>query len=412
MGAIVVDRVGKAYKQYSSRWSRLLEWLLPNGLGALSASRHHLKWVLQDISFSVEPGEAVGLIGVNGAGKSTLLKMITGTTQPTTGQVHTSGRVAALLELGMGFHPDFSGRQNAIMAGQLLGLSAQEIEALMPEIIAFAEIGDYLDQPVRVYSSGMQMRLAFSVACAKRPDILIVDEALSVGDTYFQHKSFERIRSFCRQGTTLLMVSHDKGAVQGICDRAILLDAGKLSMQGAPDAVMDYYNALLAARDAVNVRQSVNEQGQTQTASGSGEATIRDVSLLDETAGVRLESVNVGQTVNLVVDVQVLKDLPELVLGYAIKDRWGQTIYGTNTHHLHATLKDLHAQDTFQYRFRFPANLGVGSYSVSVALHTADTHIAKNYEWRDLALVFEVINADKDSFVGLAWLPSEMECRR
>ena len=412
MGAIVVDRVGKAYKQYSSRWSRLREWLLPNGLGALSAPRHHLKWVLQDISFSVEPGEAVGLIGVNGAGKSTLLKMITGTTQPTTGQVHTSGRVAALLELGMGFHPDFSGRQNAIMAGQLLGLSAQEIEALMPEIIAFAEIGEYLDQPVRVYSSGMQMRLAFSVACAKRPDILIVDEALSVGDTYFQHKSFERIRSFCRQGTTLLMVSHDKGAVQGICDRAILLDAGKLSMQGAPDAVMDYYNALLAARDAVNVRQSVNEQGQTQTASGSGEATIRDVSLLDETAGVRLESVNVGQTVNLVVDVQVLKDLPELVLGYAIKDRWGQTIYGTNTHHLHATLKDLRAQDTFQYRFRFPANLGVGSYSVSVALHTADTHIAKNYEWRDLALVFEVINADKDSFVGLAWLPSEMECRR
>jgi lipopolysaccharide transport system ATP-binding protein len=360
----------------------------------------------------VEPGEAIGIVGVNGAGKSTLLKMITGTTQPTVGRVHTTGRVAALLELGMGFHPDFTGRQNAMMAGQLLGLSAGELERLMPEIISFAEIGDYIEQPVRVYSSGMQMRLAFSVACAKRPDILIVDEALSVGDTYFQHKSFERIRSFCRQGTTLLMVSHDKGAVQGICDRAILLDAGRLSMQGAPDAVMDYYNALLAERDVSTVRQQQTDQGQVQTASGSGEARIDDVYLLDEGSGARLESVNVGQTITLVVDAHIEKDLPEVVLGYAIKDRWGQTIYGTNTHHLRAPLKELKAGETLQYRFRFPTNLGAGSYSMSIALHTADTHIAKNFEWRDLAMVFEVINADKDNFVGLAWLPPEMECRR
>jgi lipopolysaccharide transport system ATP-binding protein len=410
MGAIVVEGLGKAYKQYSGRWSRLLEWLVPTWCGG--RPRHQQKWVLQDISFSVEPGEAIGIVGINGAGKSTLLKMITGTTQPTVGRVHTTGRVAALLELGMGFHPDFTGRQNAMMAGQLLGLSAGELERLMPEIIAFAEIGDYIEQPVRVYSSGMQMRLAFSVACAKRPDILIVDEALSVGDTYFQHKSFERIRSFCRQGTTLLMVSHDKGAVQGICDRAILLDAGRLSMQGAPDAVMDYYNALLAERDVSTVRQQQTEQGQVQTASGSGEARIDDVYLLDVGSGARLESVNVGQTITLVVDAHIEKDLPEVVLGYAIKDRWGQTIYGTNTHHLRAPLKELRAGETLQYRFRFPANLGAGSYSMSIALHTADTHIARNFEWRDLAMVFEVINADKDNFVGLAWLPPEMECRR
>jgi lipopolysaccharide transport system ATP-binding protein len=410
MGAIVVEGVGKAYKQYSGRWSRLLEWLVPAWCGG--RPRHQQKWVLQDISFSVEPGEAIGIVGINGAGKSTLLKMITGTTQPTVGRVHTTGRVAALLELGMGFHPDFTGRQNAMMAGQLLGLSAVELERLMPEIIAFAEIGDYIEQPVRVYSSGMQMRLAFSVACARRPDILIVDEALSVGDTYFQHKSFERIRSFCRQGTTLLMVSHDKGAVQGICDRAILLDAGRLSMQGAPDAVMDYYNALLAERDVSTVRQQQTEQGQVQTASGSGEARIDDVYLLDEGSGARLESVNVGQAITLVIDAHIEKDLPEVVLGYAIKDRWGQTIYGTNTHHLRAPLKELRAGETLQYRFRFPANLGAGSYSMSIALHTADTHIAKNFEWRDLAMVFEVINADKDNFVGLAWLPPEMECRR
>src|SRR5690606_6737354 len=182
---------GKAYKEYPNRWARLAEWLVP-----FSKPRHRLKWVLQDVSFSVEPGQALGIVGINGAGKSTLLKMITGTTQPSSGQIHIQGRVAALLELGMGFHPDFSGRQNVFMAGQLLGLSMEELQALMPEIEAFAEIGPYMDQPVRTYSSGMQMRLAFSVATARRPDVLIVDEALSVGDAYFQHKSFNRIREF------------------------------------------------------------------------------------------------------------------------------------------------------------------------------------------------------------------------
>ncbi|HEY8385294.1 MAG TPA: ABC transporter ATP-binding protein, partial [Porticoccaceae bacterium] len=234
MGSITVTNLGKAYKVYPTRFARLKEWLLP-----FATPRHTLKWVLQDISFSVNPGEAVGIIGVNGAGKSTLLKIITGTTQPTTGSVHITGRVAALLELGMGFHPDFTGRQNVFMAGQLLGYTVEEITALMPEIEAFAEIGDYIDQPVRVYSSGMQMRLAFSVATAHRPDVLIVDEALSVGDAYFQHKSFDRIREFRRQGTTLLIVSHDKQAIQSICDRAILLNAGKIAMQGEPEAVMD-----------------------------------------------------------------------------------------------------------------------------------------------------------------------------
>ncbi|MFN3410487.1 MAG: ABC transporter ATP-binding protein, partial [Limisphaerales bacterium] len=224
MGAITVTHLGKAYKQYPTRWARLAEWLDPRG-----KPRHHLHWVLKDINFTVQPGEAVGIIGINGAGKSTLLKLITGTTQPTTGSVHTTGRVAALLELGMGFHPDFTGRQNVFMAGQLLGIDSRTIVRLMPEIEAFAEIGEYIDHPVRVYSSGMQMRLAFSVATAIRPDILIVDEALSVGDAYFQHKSFERIREFRKQGTTLLLVSHDKQAIISICDRAMLLSSGQIA---------------------------------------------------------------------------------------------------------------------------------------------------------------------------------------
>ncbi|MEN9356474.1 MAG: hypothetical protein RL695_645, partial [Pseudomonadota bacterium] len=173
MGSISVNGVGKAYKQYPTRWSRLAEWLLP---ARIHQPRHGLRWVLHDIHFEVRAGEAIGIIGMNGAGKSTLLKILTGTTQASSGQIQIQGRVAALLELGMGFHPDFTGRQNAIMACQLQGLNGEEIAALLPDIEAFAEIGDYLDQPVRTYSSGMQMRLAFSVATAQRPDILIVDE--------------------------------------------------------------------------------------------------------------------------------------------------------------------------------------------------------------------------------------------
>src|SRR3546814_491714 len=281
MSTITVNNVGKAYKQYPTRWSRLAEWVIPG-----SKPRHTLKWVLQDIDFTVKPGQALGIIGINGAGKSTLLKMITGTAQPTRGSVSVTGRVAALLELGMGFHPDFTGRQNAFMAGQLLGYTMDDIVRLMPEIERFAEIGDYIDQPVRVYSSGMQMRLAFSVATAQRPDVLIVDEALSVGDTYFQHKSFDRIREFRKQGTTLLIVSHDKQAIQSICDRAILLSDGRLAMEGEPEAVMDYYNAMLADHQNQVVQQVVLDNGRTQTLSGTGEAVVTAISLLDESGKI------------------------------------------------------------------------------------------------------------------------------
>lgn len=402
MGTITVTKLGKAYKQYPNRWSRLLEWITPG-----SAKHHELKWVLQDINFTVQPGEAVGIIGINGAGKSTLLKLITGTTQPTTGSVHMTGRVAAMLELGMGFHPDFTGRQNAFMAGQLLGITSEDIARLMPEIEAFAEIGDYIDHPARVYSSGMQMRLAFSVATAIRPDILIVDEALSVGDAYFQHKSFDRIREFRKLGTTLLIVSHDKGAIQSICDRAILLNAGKLAMQGEPEAVMDFYNAMLAEKENQTVRQHETSDGKLQTISGSGEATVEDTILLNE-KGERIEVVNVGQAVQLQIMVRANADLPELVLGFMIKDRLGQPIFGTNTHHLKQALLNVPRDTSINFSFNFNANLGCGTYSLAVALHTTDTHIFNNYEWRDLALVFSVVNLDKAAFVGVTWLPQNM----
>jgi lipopolysaccharide transport system ATP-binding protein len=242
-GSIDLNNLGKAYRRYPTRWARLREWVQPQ------RPRHELTWVLRDLNLHVPPGQAVGIIGRNGAGKSTLLKMITGTTAPTEGAVRMHGRVAALLELGMGFHPDFTGRQNAWMAAQLLGMAGHEIEQAMPAIEAFAEIGHYIDEPVRTYSSGMQVRLAFSVATAVRPDVLIVDEALAVGDVYFQHKCFSRIRAFRQEGTTLMFVSHDPGAIKSLCDRAVLLDGGAIVADDAPDQVLDLYNALVAERE-------------------------------------------------------------------------------------------------------------------------------------------------------------------
>ena len=242
-GALQVQNLGKSYRQWGSEWRRVASWFAP----FIGPREEH--WVLKDVSFSIGPGEAVGIVGQNGAGKSTLLKLITGTTCPTQGKVQLYGRVAAILELGMGFNPDLTGRENAYHSAGLMGYSQADIKQAMPDIEAFAEVGEYFNQPVRTYSSGMQMRVTFSVATAFRPDLLIVDEALSVGDSYFQHKSFDRIREFQSQGCSLLIVSHDRSAVQALCNRAILLEKGCMIKDGNPEEVMDFYNALIAEKE-------------------------------------------------------------------------------------------------------------------------------------------------------------------
>ena len=400
MVAIQVISLSKVYRQYRSRWSRLAEWALPG-----RRARHELRWVVEDVNFEVAPGCSLGIVGGNGAGKSTLLKMIAGTVMPTSGEIRIDGRVAALLELGMGFHPDFTGRQNAVMAGQLLGLPTAQVNNLMPDIEAFAQIGDYIDQPVRVYSSGMQVRLAFSLATAVRPDVLIIDEALSVGDTYFQHKSFDRIRQFRKQGTTLLIVSHDRSAIQTICDEAILLDHGRLIQRGSPETVMDFYNGLIASREeTASVWQSPGADGRLSTRSGSGEASIETVQLLD-VSGKQTQMVRVGQTIRIAIVARTHASIAQLVVGYMIKDTFGQAVYGTNTHHLKQTVTGLTQGAQVNCDFEFMANLGPGSYSVAVALTDSESHLSANYEWRDLALVFKVINVGEPVFSGVAWIP-------
>jgi lipopolysaccharide transport system ATP-binding protein len=404
VSALSIEGLSKSFRSYRHEWQRIAGWF---GLAMAPAKEVH---VLRNLSFSIERGSAVGIVGENGAGKSTLLKIITGTLQPSAGSLRVNGRVAAILELGMGFNGDLTGRENVVNTAGMMGIGRDEIDGLMPEIEGFAGIGTYFNQPMRTYSSGMQMRVAFAVATAQRPEILIVDEALSVGDAYFQHKSFSRIRDFQREGTTLLLVSHDRASIVSLCDRVLLLSEGRVLMDGHPQDVMDLYNALIARKEGYAVQQVALPGGRTQTTSGTGEASIASVDLLNA-AGKPLEAVAVGEKLHLRIAAHIHQDLPEMVVGYMIKDRLGQPIFGTNTYHLQRILAPKRGEHLV-YSFGFPANLGIGSYSIAVSLHRGDEHVAGNYEWRDLACVFTVVNPAHSPFIGTNWLPPSLEVSR
>ena len=392
-----VKNISKSFKDYSSEWGRVFSWF---GLNVKPVEEHK---ILKHISFSIAPGEAVGIVGQNGAGKSTLLKIITGTLKPSEGSVHIDGRISAILELGMGFHPDLTGRQNVYHSAGLMGFTHAQIDAVIDELEDFAEIGEYFDQPVRTYSSGMKLRVAFGVVTAYRPEILIIDEALSVGDAYFQHKSLNRIREFQDQGTTLLLVSHDRGAIQAICNRAILLEKGTVIMDAEPEQVMDFYNALIAEKENSTVKQVVKEDGKIETTSGTGEAIVEEIGLYDDKNEL-VEFIGVGDSVELRIKVKVHHDIETLVLGYGIKDRLGQVMYGTNTWHTKQVIENPTAGSTYHFTLLFNANLGVGSYSIQTALVDKDTHMTANYEWRDLAYVFNIVNIDTTHFAGSSWI--------
>jgi lipopolysaccharide transport system ATP-binding protein len=406
-GELKVHNLGKSYRQWGGELRRIASWFR----ASMKPVQEH--WVLRDVSFSIAPGEAVGIIGQNGAGKSTLLKMITGTTRPTSGNIWMHGRVAAILELGMGFNPDLTGRQNAIHSAGLMGYSRDEIDRAMPDIESFAEIGAYFDQPMRTYSSGMQMRVAFSVATAFRPDLLIVDEALSVGDNYFQHKSFDRIRQFKAEGVSIMFVTHSMGDVRTLCDRVILLDKGRVLKDGAPDEIVDFYNAMIAEKEneKLTIEQRREKNGWLLTRSGTGEARVRSLQLRDPN-GVELAVAQVGQRVELRLEAAIHADLPRLVLGYMIRDKQGHVVWGTNTWHTRQVQENVRQGETVVFSLPFTCTLGPGSYSVSPALVSTDTHLVDNYEWVDNLLVFDVLNVEHKTFIGSNWLDAEFAISR
>lgn len=372
MNAITVYNLGKAYKQYTSRRSRLIEWFIP-----FAKPRHQLKWVLSDISFTVMSGEAIGLIGINGAGKSTLLKMITGTVQPTTGVVSTNGRVAALLELGMGFHPDFTGRQNVFMAGQLLGHSMEEIANSMHEIESFAEIGNYIDLPVRTYSSGMQVRLAFSVATAIRPSILIVDEALAVGDIAFQRKCFARIEQYREKGTTLLFVSHDLETIKKLCDKAILLNQGKIDCFDFPKIVCDKYERILfggrnlaheSAESSRSRQDPLLEHGPIES-HGDGAAIISDFRF-EDVNGNKANVFAGGEEIIWRFLVGFKSDVVDPVFSIMLKTREGVCVYYVDSRILRISHGSFAKGENREFEVRLQNNLVPGTYFLNTAVRS------------------------------------------
>jgi lipopolysaccharide transport system ATP-binding protein len=397
--AIEVVNVSKCYKIYRQPIDRLLEWILP-----LKKRLSKDFWALRNISLTISKGDALGIIGANGAGKSTLLKIISGTSAPTSGNIRVIGRIAALLELGMGFHPELTGRQNIRMNGKLLGLNEEELDEKIPAIIAFSELGDFIDQPLRTYSSGMYVRLGFSVAASVNPDILIVDEALSVGDAHFQQKCIRRIKEFHEKGVTLLFVSHDPGAVRNLCKNAVLIEEGEIVSRGDPEEILDHYNALVAKRSsrgtAFRMERLKSATPHVSTRhSGNFMAVITDAGLLNK-QGERITAAFSGQEIKVYVKTFFLGDVDNPTIGFLIKDRLGNEIFGTNSYMLGRDLGKYRSGETLELNFSFPMNIGPGEYTLTAAAHAMEFHTDECYDWADKIFLFNMVPSTDFKFVG------------
>lgn len=423
--AITVDNLSKSYRIWATPAARLAApvWAaLGRRAPAGSALQRHCTTrahgcyqdfhALRGVTFTVARGEAVGIVGLNGSGKSTLLQLLAGTLAPTGGSCRVHGRVAALLELGAGFNFEFTGRENVFLNASLLGLSREEMRARFPAVEAFAEIGEFLDRPVKTYSSGMVVRLGFAVLTQLEPDVLIVDEALAVGDAYFQHKCAAWIRTFRASGRTLLFVSHDPGAVKELCDRALLLDHGVLVREGPAEAVLDYYNAIVARkeRDAA-IRQVETQSGRTLTRSGNRKAEITSYELTGAD-GLPARAFTSGDRARLTARVVCHAALERPTFGLLLRDRLGHDVFGTNTHHIPEGRHDYAAGDVMEIAVDLTLHLGPGSYSVTLAVHANATHVADNYDWLDHVLVFQILPVAGRHVIGNAALPFAIAERR
>lgn len=394
--ALLVENVSKQYRIYERPGDRLKESLTRGRL-----RRHKEFWALRDLNFEIESGTTVGIVGPNGCGKSTLLQIIAGTLAPTHGEVWHEGRIAALLELGAGFDPEFTGVENVYMNASLTGLTRRETEKLFPAIERFAEIGEFLYQPVKTYSSGMYVRLAFAIAASAEPDILIIDEALAVGDAVFQHRCLRRIKELHELGTTVLFVSHDAAAVRALCSRAILLKAGRIIEDGTPSQVLNHYQKMVMEREETyeaEVNSLGPQENRAQTAAdslpppsysfrhGDRSAEIIGAGLLD-TAGASADVVESGAPLTLRIAVRFLREIDEPVFGFLIRNRYGIHAYGTNTKEQNLEFGSFASGQTIEVIFSFDCWLGIDQYSISLAVHSRDGFA---YDWLDAALFFRV----------------------
>jgi lipopolysaccharide transport system ATP-binding protein len=424
--AIVVDGVAKCYQIYARPQDRLRQATLPRLrrlLGLAPGQYFREFWALRDIGFRIDRGETVAIIGKNGSGKSTLLQVICGTLTPTAGEVRVHGRVAALLELGSGFNPEFTGRENVYLNGSVLGLSRRQVEERFAAIEAFAEIGDFIDQPVKTYSSGMYVRLAFAVIANVDADVLVVDEALAVGDVFFAQKCMRFLRGFQEGGGTLVFVSHSSAAVVNLCRRAIWLEQGRVVMDGPAKEVSEAYHAksygLAVAAGAADDEGGHEGGGEEVTDSstmrvfrfnpraaafGDGRARITSVRLAGAD-GRALSRIEGGENVRLQVEARASADLDSPVVGFFLKDRLGQHLFGTNTYlQGHGPRPPVPAGQSLraEFAFRMPW-LPVGKYSFDVALADGTHADHVQNDWVFDGLVIESVTSTVSA--GLVGLP-------
>lgn len=425
-----VDSLGKCYHIYEDPRKRLLQMLYR---GRRRFYREF--WALRDVSFEIRRGETVGIVGKNGSGKSTLLQMICGTLAPTEGTIQTRGRIGALLELGSGFNPEFSGRDNVYINAALLGLSREEIDACFDKIVAFADIGDFIDQPVQTYSSGMVVRLAFAVQAQVSPDILIVDEALAVGDAKFQAKCFARLKDLKDQGTSILLVTHSSEQIVAHCSRAILMDEGRMLQVGEPRQIINRYVDILFGKERVIDDSELPRppQGGEGTVSnvpsalswsedlfssrplynsheyrwGDGKARILDFDL--EVKGERYPGViQTGEDIVIRLAVQFLNELHAPILGVTVKTKEGMTVYGANSETLDVTaVRDLgSAATTVHMRALLRCCLAPGDYFISVGVATCEGGEIIPHDRRFDSIHIQV--APQRRFFGISDLGLEM----
>ncbi len=392
--AVVLKGVSKGFKQTTLRRDYItLKSLLLHPLALRKRFQEELRMVFKDLDLEIPAGTSMGIIGRNGSGKSTLLKIMTGIYKPDTGKVQINGRVSSLIELGAGFHPEFTGRENVFINGAVLGLSRREIEKRFDQIVRFAELESFIDAPVRTYSSGMYVRLGFSVAVNVDPDILLVDEVLAVGDESFSRKCLDKMTQFKKSGKTIVLVTHDLPTVERFCDRALWLDSGGIQAIGGPRQVVDAYRQEVARRDDERLRQEQGREGPVfKDRWGNLDIELTRIRLLDD-QGQERRVFQDGENLHIQMHYRVHRPTADVVFGIGVFDGKGVCCYGTNTDLDQLSLPPLKEEGWIGITLE-GVQLIEGRYLLDAAVHARDGH---NYDYQSGCLSFDIRSSRKDA---------------
>ncbi|RLB36055.1 MAG: ABC transporter ATP-binding protein [Deltaproteobacteria bacterium] len=397
--AIKLDAVGKCYYFYSNPWQRLKELLFKK-----TTKLGQEFWALRNVTLEIPKGSRLGVIGENGSGKTTLLMLLAGITSPTEGKILINGKVSALLELGLGFNTELSGRDNVFLYGSILGLSREELDARFQEIIAFSELRDFIDRPLKTYSSGMYVRLAFAVAVTVNPDILLIDEALAVGDVRFQQKCLRKLDQFSSEGKTIIVVSHDLNLISNFCDEVLWLKDGCVEDFGRPSKVIKRYEKYLYYKDQLDSQQSIPERDF-----GDKRAYIRKVEL--EINGEKKNIVKCGDTLKISIEVEANSDIEQPIIGLSIKDRNALTVLSTNTYYEEMKLQPIKKGQKVvcSFSFRWP-NIIPGFYTLSTAIADGIQEKHDMCHWVDDVHILKAISNNKPlGYIGLEDVSIELK---